>query len=135
MWPNRYSCYFENVASFQTNYLVFNLSEPFLNFSESFVALRRCKMEVDSNITSNARLIWERVDFHRECDLVMSPLSQESCFDFMTTSKKRLVHNVVAPGPVVKRQLGPHHGLVFHNFSPAVTIEQRPPRRLEECYP
>jgi len=28
------------------------------------VALRRCKMEVDSNITSNARLIWERVDFH-----------------------------------------------------------------------
>ena len=42
------SCYFENLASFQTNSLVFNLSETFLNFSESLMVFRLCEVEIDS---------------------------------------------------------------------------------------
>ena len=41
--------------------------------------------------------------------------------------KEEISAHCRSPGPVVKRQLGPDHGLAFHSFSPSVTIEQRPP--------
>lgn len=40
--------------------------------------------------------------------------------------KRQIISHYHRAGPVTKHQLGPDHGLVFHNFLAAVSIEQRP---------